>query len=120
MEWALSGAAMRIFSWNINGLRSVAKKGFADWLAQCGGDIVALQEVRAPDDAIPDELRNLHGYQGHFTHAEKPGYSGVGLFAKRAPDALTLALGAKALDAEARLQIAHFGKLVGQRLLSER
>jgi exodeoxyribonuclease III len=102
---------MRIFSWNVNGLRSVAKKGFSDWLSQCGGDVVGLQEVRAPLLAIPKELFTPHGYQGSFTHAEKPGYSGVGLFTRQAPETVIHALGAKELDVEARLQIACFGRL---------
>jgi exodeoxyribonuclease III len=103
--------AMRIISWNVNGLRSAADKGFAEWLQQCGAEIVATQEVRAPADKIPPELRALHGYTAHFTHAAKPGYSGVGLYAKRAPDSIDHSLGVAELDAEARLQIARFGKL---------
>ncbi|MBK8172376.1 MAG: exodeoxyribonuclease III [Sandaracinaceae bacterium] len=102
---------MRVYSWNVNGLRAVAKKGFTEWLRGSEGDVVALQEVRAPFEKIPKDLHEPHGYRGHFTHAERPGYSGVGLYTKRAPDEIVLHLGAKDLDCEARLQIARFGKL---------
>lgn len=103
---------MRIVSWNVNGLRAVHKNGFATWLKASACDIVALQEVRAPADKIPPELLAPHGYATHFTHAEKPGYSGVGLYVKHTPDEISHDLGVKALDAEARLQIARFGKLL--------
>jgi exodeoxyribonuclease III len=102
---------MRIVSWNVNGLRSVANKGFATFMKKSAADIVALQEVRAPADKIDDSLRALHGYTAHFTHAKRPGYSGVGLYARRVPDSIEHKLGVKALDDEARLQIARFGKL---------
>ena len=49
---------MRIFSWNVNGIRAAAKKGFGDWLASCEGDVVALQEVRAKPEQVPAELRD--------------------------------------------------------------
>lgn len=102
---------MRVYSWNVNGLRAAEKKGFSAWLKSSGGDVVGLQEVRAPLEKIPKELHEPHGYRGHFTHAERPGYSGVGLYAKKVPDELVIKLGAKDLDCEARLQIARFGKL---------
>lgn len=102
---------MRIYSWNVNGLRAVEKKGFSTWLKKCGGDIVALQEVRAPMEKIPAALLEPHGYRSHFTHAERAGYSGVGMYAKSMPDEVVGNLGAKEFDVEARVQIARFGKL---------
>ena len=48
---------MRIVSWNVNGLRACAKKGFGAWLDACGAEIVGVQEVRARREDLPEEIR---------------------------------------------------------------
>ena len=48
---------MRILSWNVNGLRACARKGFAAWLGRSRAQIVGLQEVRALPEQLPDGLR---------------------------------------------------------------
>ncbi|AKU91498.1 exodeoxyribonuclease III [Vulgatibacter incomptus] len=102
---------MRIASWNVNGLRACSKKGFGDWLSGAGADIVGVQEVRANEEQIPNEVRNPEGFATHFVAAERPGYSGVGLFSRETPDEIETKLGVEEFDAEGRLQIARFGKL---------
>ena len=47
----------RILSWNVNGIRAAAKKGFADWLTTSRAEVIGVQEVRAEVDQIPAELR---------------------------------------------------------------
>ncbi|MGI9590186.1 MAG: endonuclease/exonuclease/phosphatase family protein [Myxococcota bacterium] len=96
----------RIISWNVNGLRACAKKGFATWLARSRAQIVGIQEVRAPEDKIPEELRSPPRWHTHFVAAERAGYSGVGLFSRRKPDALETSLGEERFDREGRLQSA--------------
>lgn len=103
---------MRVYSWNVNGIRSAVSKGFVDWLAGSQGDIVALQEVRAAVGAIPSELAGVPDYHQHWVAAAKKGYSGVGLLARRKPDTIETSLGARRFDDEGRLQIARFGRLV--------
>jgi exodeoxyribonuclease III len=103
---------MRIVSWNVNGLRACAKKGFLEFLEASEAEVVGVQEVRAFPDQLPEEVRAPPGWQAHFAPAERPGYSGVGLYARVAPDRVESALGAPELDAEGRLQIAQFGRLV--------
>ncbi len=102
---------MRIVSWNVNGIRSVHKKGFVPWLRQARADIVAVQEVRAPVEAVPEELQRLRGFRNHIVAARRPGYSGVGLFSRETPDGVETTLGDVSLDAEGRLQIARYGRL---------
>jgi exodeoxyribonuclease-3 len=102
----------RIISWNVNGLRACGKKGFATWLAGSRAQIVGIQEVRAPEEKIPAELRTPRRWHTHFVEAERAGYSGVGLYARRKPDAVETSLGQDRFDREARLQIARFGRLV--------
>ena len=101
----------RIISWNVNGLRACAKKGFGKWLGRSGAEIVGVQEVRALPEQVPKELLEKPGWHHHFHPAQKLGYSGVGLFARRAPGKVETSLGEERFDTEGRIQIAHFGKL---------
>ncbi len=109
---AKRGDAVRVYSWNVNGIRSAVSKGLVDWLATAGAEIVGLQEVRAGLDAIPGELGALTDYHQHYVAAARKGYSGVGLLARRKPDAIETSLGHPRFDDEGRLQLARFGSLV--------
>lgn len=103
---------MRIRSWNVNGLRAVMTKGFKRWLTATAPDIVGLQEVRAHPAQLTGELHKLKAPFAHIVHAERKGYSGVGLLAARAPDSVVSTLGVPEYDAEGRVQMARFGKLL--------
>jgi exodeoxyribonuclease-3 len=102
---------MRIVSWNVNGLRSAAKKGFLSWLSASEADVVGIQEVRARAEQLPEDVRQVPGWRGDFVAAARPGYSGVGLFSRRRPKELHTSLGVKSFDAEGRVQIARFSRL---------
>ena len=103
---------MRIYSWNVNGLRSAQRKGFAAWLANSGAQVVALQEVRAREEQLPDEVRSIPGWHSHFVHALRPGYSGVGLYTRSPWDSMVTSIEHRAFDAEGRVQVASLGKLL--------
>jgi exodeoxyribonuclease-3 len=103
---------VRVVSWNVNGLRACAGKGFGRWLERTGAEVVGVQEVRALRDELPEAVCTPKGWHTHFAPAVKRGYSGVGLYARRAPDAVDTALGEPRFDDEGRVQIARFGKLV--------
>jgi exodeoxyribonuclease-3 len=103
---------MRIVSWNVNGLRACGKKGFAGFLESSKADVVGIQEVRAFPEQLDAELRTPRGWHAHFAAAERAGYSGVGLYSRRAPDRVETSLGDKRFDTEGRVLIAHFGRLV--------
>jgi exodeoxyribonuclease-3 len=103
---------MKILSWNVNGLRACAKKGFSDWLAGSRARIVAVQEVRATEDQLPQEVRRPKRWHTHFVTAEKPGYSGVGLYSRKPWDEMDSSLGQKKFDVEGRLQMVRFGPLL--------
>lgn len=102
---------MRIISWNVNGLRAVAGKGFLPWLEGSGATIVGLQEVRSRRADLPRDVSAPPGWHVHIVEAERPGYSGVALYSRRAPDTIATSLDDAAFDAEGRVQIARFGKL---------
>jgi exodeoxyribonuclease-3 len=103
--------ALRIVSWNVNGLRACGRKGFGRFLARSGAWLVGVQEVRARPEQIPEGLREPRGFTTHFVAARRAGYSGVGLFARAVPDRVEASLAEERFDAEGRLQIAHFGRL---------
>lgn len=111
---------IRVHSWNVNGLRACAKKGFLDWLQADGGDIVGLQEIRTLHSQLPAEVAAPEGWHVHLQPAERKGYSGVGLYARLPIDEVQTSLvgtdgdpavDVEAHDAEGRLQIATFGAM---------
>ena len=103
---------MRLISWNVNGLRACAKKGFARWLKVCGADIVGLQEVRARPEQLPPTVAAPPGWHANWVAGVRPGYSGVGILSRRPPDRVETSLGEERFDREGRLQLARFGRLV--------
>lgn len=103
---------MRIISWNVNGIRSVERKGFSTWLAESDAQIVGVQEVRAYRDQFPPHLAEAADWHLDVAMSAKPGYSGVALLSKSAPDGVTTELGEARFDTEGRLQIARYGRLV--------
>lgn len=102
---------MRLLSWNVNGLRACAKRGFLQVLEDSGADVFCLQEVRAFPEQLPPALRQPPGWHTHFAPAERPGYSGVALYSRRPPDDVESALGETRFDSEGRLIIGRFGRL---------
>ncbi|HEX4954193.1 MAG TPA: exodeoxyribonuclease III [Thermoanaerobaculia bacterium] len=102
---------MKIASWNVNGLRACARKGFAEWLEASRFDVVALQEVRSRADQLSAELTQRPGWHFHLHAAERPGYSGVALYSKRRPEAVDHRFDRPEFDREGRLQLARFGDL---------
>ena len=103
---------LRVISWNVNGLRSCTRKGFGEWLAGSGADIVGVQEVRALPDELDPDIETPKRFHTYFSPAERRGYSGVGLFAKAPASRVDTSLGEERFDAEGRVQLARFGKLV--------
>ncbi len=103
--------AMRIITFNVNGVRSAARKGFFDWLAKQDADVVCLQETKAQAGQIEDAVYWPEGYQCYYLDAEKKGYSGVALYARKEPDEVIQGLGWSDMDAEGRYLEARFGNL---------
>lgn len=102
---------MLVISANVNGIRATAKKGFFDWLLMQKADLVCLQETKAQMAQLLDPVFHPEGYHCYFTDAEKKGYSGVVLYAKRKPDRVAHHLGFTTADQEGRFIQADFGEL---------
>ncbi|MDO9075557.1 MAG: exodeoxyribonuclease III [Rubrivivax sp.] len=92
----------RLISLNLNGIRSAASKGFVAWAEAAGADCMGVQELKAQACDVQGSLDTVAGLQGHFHCAEKKGYSGVGLFLKKAPSAVLTGFGSDEFDAEGR------------------
>ncbi|MBN1240866.1 MAG: exodeoxyribonuclease III [Gammaproteobacteria bacterium] len=101
---------MRLVSWNVNGLRACAKKGFADFLRESRADIVGVQEVRARPDQLDSADCVPPGWNAYFAPAERPGYSGVAIYSRAAADAVDIGLGDARFDVEGRLIVARYGR----------
>ena len=102
---------LRIITLNLNGMRSAVNKGLLDWLTAQKADVVCLQEVKAQLSDLAPAMLNPHPYSGHFSCAEKKGYSGVGLYCRKAPDKVISGFGSSEFDAEGRYLRADYGNL---------
>ncbi|WAW91659.1 exodeoxyribonuclease III [Xanthomonas citri pv. malvacearum] len=103
---------MRIISFNANGLRSAASKGFFAWFAAQDADVLCVQETKAQEHQLagPDFLPT--GYKAWFRDAStKKGYSGVAIYSRHEPDEVRTALGWPEFDEEGRYIEARFGNL---------
>ncbi len=103
---------MRCVSWNVNGIRSVAKKKLLPWDQLPGCDVIGLQETKAMSTQLPPELSDPPGWHSFWHSAKKPGYSGTALFCKDKPDEIVEGMGLAAFDDEGRVLAARFGTLV--------
>ncbi|MBA2238606.1 MAG: exodeoxyribonuclease III [Lysobacter sp.] len=108
---------MRIISFNANGLRSAAKKGFFEWFAQQDADVLCVQETKAQEHQLSgtaklDQAFLPQGYRAYFRDAStKKGYSGVAIYSRREADETRTALGWAPFDEEGRYLEARFGNL---------
>src|SRR6185436_5834004 len=101
--------AMRIISYNVNGIRSAIKKGFIDWLKTDPADIVCLQEIKAQQGDIDVSAIEAAGYKSYWFCAQKKGYSGVAILTKIKPDKMVYGSSIEQSDFEGRVIRADFG-----------
>lgn len=102
---------VRLITINLNGIRSAAGKGFFEWMTQQKADVVCLQELKAQAADMTGQMLAPPGYHGYFHYAEKKGYSGVGLYSRREPDAVIEGLGIPEFDCEGRYLEVQYGDL---------
>ena len=102
---------MRVVSVNLNGIRSAANKGFYAWLEQQAAEVVCMQEVKAQAADLTAAMSAPPGWHAGFHFAEKKGYSGVGIYSRRAPDRIQTGFGSPEFDAEGRYVEMRFGAL---------
>lgn len=91
---------MKLISWNVNGLRACVQKGFVDFFKEADADIFAIQETKLQPDQIDLEFEGYHSY---WNSAVKKGYSGVAVYTKKEPLAITYGLDIEEHDQEGRV-----------------
>jgi len=97
-----------IISYNINGIRSVLRKGFDKWLNIASPDILCLQEIKANEDQFNKDIFIEMGYHCYVHSAEKAGYSGVAILSKIKPSNIEYGCGIPHIDSEGRIIRADF------------
>jgi exodeoxyribonuclease-3 len=107
---------MRIVSWNVNGIRAVEKRGFADWVRRESPDLLCLQETKVQPDQLSAALTGLkdgdgNTYRSYWASARKKGYSGTAIYSKQEPVEAKL-LGIPEFDDEGRTLQADFKDFV--------
>lgn len=99
---------MKLISWNVNGVRAVAKKGFAEQVKAWNADFICLQETKAQDDEVRQALSNLNGYEIFSTSAVRKGYSGTGILTRHRPLNVSYGIGIEEHDQEGRVVTAEY------------
>ena len=98
----------KLISWNVNGIRAAHKKGFLDWMKKENPDIMCIQETKAHEEQLADELKNVEGYHSYFCSGERKGYSGVAVYTKEKPLSVKKGFGIKEFDNEGRILILEY------------
>jgi exodeoxyribonuclease III len=97
------GNLMRITTWNVNGIRAALNKGFLAWVESEKPDVLCLQEIKARPEQVPEEQRNIDGYQSLWNPAERPGYSGVSTYFRIDPLEIKAGMDNPEFDNEGRV-----------------
>lgn len=96
-------AALRMISWNVNGIRAVEKKGFSEIIKELDADILAVQETKAHPDQLSESLLQIDGYTSYWHSAERKGYSGVAVYTRHKPLRVLTGIGNDLFDCEGRV-----------------
>ncbi|MBN30472.1 MAG: exodeoxyribonuclease III [Crocinitomicaceae bacterium] len=102
---------MKLYTWNVNGIRAVVKKEFGTIVKNLDPDVLGLQETKAQDDQVREALAGLGGLSGYKLYSSsaiKKGYSGTAILTKTTPISVAAGIGIDELDQEGRLLCAEF------------
>jgi len=98
----------RILSYNVNGIRSAIRKDFFPWMEQEKPDILCLQEIKARNGQMNEDVFEAMGYRFYSFPAVKPGYSGVAIATRKKPREVEYGMGNIKYDREGRVIRAGF------------
>ena len=102
----------RIVTFNANGIRSAAKKGFWEWFDRQDADVLCIQELKAQEVDLDEKALHADGYHVFLHCAQKRGYSGCALYSKVKPQTVRIGFGNEEFDAEGRYVEAEFDDFV--------
>ncbi len=101
---------MKIASWNVNGVRAIVKKDFAESLAMIDPDVLCIQETKAQEDQVQQALEHFSDYYIYANGAERKGYAGTAILSKKKPVNVQNDIGVAAHDNEGRVIAAQYDK----------
>ncbi|MBX7256437.1 MAG: exodeoxyribonuclease III [Candidatus Hydrogenedentes bacterium] len=100
---------IKLYSWNVNGIRAIGRKGFLEWMAAERPDVLCVQETKACQGDVEPALREPKGYGSVWHSAVKRGYSGTATFYRTGCEPLSVKpMGIKEFDDEGRVQVLEF------------
>ncbi|GGH65113.1 MAG: exodeoxyribonuclease III [Bacteroidetes bacterium] len=99
---------MKYVSWNVNGVRAVAKKGFAEAVKAMEVDAICLQETKATPEQVEEAVAELEEYSVYAVGAERKGYSGTAILTKVKPLSVSYGIGIEEHDTEGRVITCEF------------
>lgn len=100
---------MKLISWNVNGLRAVINKGFAEFFEKEKPDILCIQETKMQESQITEDITNIFkGYNVYWNSAVKKGYSGTMVATKLKPLNISYGIGKEEHDQEGRIITLEF------------
>ncbi|OUV03333.1 MAG: exodeoxyribonuclease III [Betaproteobacteria bacterium TMED82] len=99
---------LKVISLNVNGIRASVRKGLIQWLIEENPDFICIQELKAQRKDLGNEILEFRSKDGSYLKstifcAERPGYSGVGIYSKQKPTSITAGIGVKEFDDEGRV-----------------
>jgi len=102
-------AIVHLVSWNVNGIRAILKKEFAESVRAMAPDVICLQETKAAADEALETLRVLKGYRTFVNSSKaRKGYSGTAIISRTEPINVTYDIGLEEFDQEGRVITAEF------------
>ncbi|MDO4936569.1 MAG: exodeoxyribonuclease III, partial [Sutterellaceae bacterium] len=93
---------LRVVTFNANGIRSATEKGFWNWFDGIDADVLCVQELKAQETDLSEQIRLRPGYRSWVHCAQKRGYSGCGIWSKIEPKSVITGFGVKEFDDEGR------------------
>ena len=101
-------SSWKLLSWNVNGVRAVAKKGFIDWIQEEAPDLLCIQETKSQESQLDAKITDVDGYTSYWSEAEKKGYSGVGVYSRHEPISVQKGFGEERFDSEGRTLVLEY------------
>lgn len=96
---------MKLVSWNVNGLRAVCGKGFADIFTAFNADFFCLQEIKLSEGQLDLQFP---GYKSYWNYASRKGYSGTAIYSRYEPLKAAYGMGLPEHDDEGRVITLEF------------
>jgi exodeoxyribonuclease-3 len=99
---------MKIFTFNVNGIRAAIKKGLLEWLKEENPDVLCLQEIKLFETELVEDFFKEQGFYCYWYPAQKRGYSGVAILSKVMPEHVEYGINVEQFDVEGRVLRADF------------